>query len=92
MVQKEFPNAYIILNNHHFIIRYRNNSNRNDKARYALFLRKTSKAIIDELGVPMRLGESIYEDLLILIIKFSEVEFQSRGEGILSIVFMNHVC
>jgi hypothetical protein len=39
----------------------------------------------------MRLGESIYEDLLTLIIKFSEVEFQSRGEGVLSIVFMNHV-
>jgi hypothetical protein len=50
LVQKKIPNAYILLDNHHLIIRYMNNSNRSDKARHALFINNKFKIIIVELG------------------------------------------
>jgi hypothetical protein len=58
--KKEFPNTYILLNNHHLITRYMNNSNGNDKARHTLFMKETPKIKIVEPRTPMRLGESIY--------------------------------
>jgi hypothetical protein len=64
------------LDNHHLIIRYRNNSNGNDKASHAFFSKETSKTIIGESKAPMRLGEPIYEDLSTFIIKFNEAEAQ----------------
>lgn len=73
---KKFSNAYILLDNHHFIIRYRNNSNGNDKARHALFMKEIFKIIIGEPRIPIRLGESICEVLSMFIIKFSKVKSQ----------------
>lgn len=37
--QKGFLNAYILLDNHHLITRYRDNSNGNGKAMHALFMK-----------------------------------------------------
>jgi hypothetical protein len=71
LVKKRVSNAYILIDNHHLITRYRDDSNGNDKARHALFIKEVSKIIIGELGAPIQLGKSIYEDLSTFIISVS---------------------
>ena len=59
----KYPNACVIVDNHHMITRYNDNSNGTDKARHALFMKEMSKTTIGEYGTPMQVGQTIYEDL-----------------------------
>jgi len=73
-----FPEIRVLLDNHHLITRYRDNSNGTDRARHAQFMRKIALIVSGSNMEKMRPGPIIFDELSKFLIEFEESERHER--------------
>ena len=69
-----FPDIRVLLDNHHLITRYRDNSNGTNRAQHEIFMRKIALIISGSSQVKMRPGPQIYSELTAFLAEFEEYE------------------
>jgi len=69
-----FPSIRVLLDNHHLITLYRDNSNGTNRAQHAEFMRKIAQVISGSNMEKMRPGPMINDELTRFLIKFEESE------------------
>ena len=73
-----FQNITVLLDNHHLITRYRDNSNGTDGARHANFMGDIARIIVGVNQAKMRAGPVIYNELSEYITKVKTYEVQQN--------------
>ncbi|KAK8943037.1 hypothetical protein KSP39_PZI009342 [Platanthera zijinensis] len=74
---EEFENIIVLLDNHHLITRYRDNSNSTDRARHDQFMAVVAEIIVGTGQAPMREGSIIEAELDALLDRIKKWEIET---------------